>query len=162
MDKPTVYIETTIVSVLTARTPLDPVKLADQIITRNWWDTQRSRFDLFTSQLVVLEARAGHPDAARRRLEVLTTLPIAPSGDNAVRLAADLIRVLAVPAKEQRDALHIATAAANGITHLLTWNCTHLANAERRNTIAETCAAAGFRPPLITTPRELFAEATHD
>jgi hypothetical protein len=72
MAKPTVYIETTIVSYLTAWPSRDIIRLADQTITREWWQTQRGRFDLFTSELVVVEASAGDESAAKDRLAVLT------------------------------------------------------------------------------------------
>ena len=69
--KPTVYIETTIVSYLTARPSRDIVGVAWQQITREWWEDRRDRFSLFTSQFVMVEAGAGNAKAAARRLDVL-------------------------------------------------------------------------------------------
>ena len=45
----TVYVETTIVSYLTARPTSDLLAAAWQKTTVDWWETQRSRFDLYTS-----------------------------------------------------------------------------------------------------------------
>jgi predicted nucleic acid-binding protein len=126
LPKPTIYVETTFVSYLTAWPSRNVIRAADQLITHEWWDTQRERFDLFTSELVILEASAGDPNAAEQRLAVLGTLPIVDTGPEAGLLATTLIAALAVPATESRDALHIATAAMNGIDYILTWNCTHL------------------------------------
>ena len=73
--KPTVYIETSIVSYLTARPSRDLLVAAHQQLTVVWWDEQRTRYELFTSQVVLAEARAGDPDAAQRRRAVLERLP---------------------------------------------------------------------------------------
>ena len=67
-----------------------------------------------------------------------------------------------MPANAARDALHVAIAATNGVDYLLTGNCTHRANALLWSKIDRTCAAAGVRPPIITTPHHLFDEAYHE
>ena len=157
--KPTVYIETTIVSYLTGWPSGNFRRAADQLTTRQWWDTQRGRFDLLTSQLTIIEASDGDPDAAARRLDVLNALPVADAGEDVGPLASALIDAAAIPAVAERDAFHVAVAATNGIDYLLTWNCTHLANAELRDKIVQVCADAGYRAPVITTPHDLFDEA---
>lgn len=162
MAKATVYIETTIVSYLTARPSRDIIRLADQTITRDWWQTQRDHFDLFTSQLVIIEASAGDPEAAKERLVVLNTLKIINSSEAAEKLASGLIAAAALPKNAARDALHVGIAAANGVDYLLTWNCAHLANGLLQSKIVQTCAAHGFRAPLIITPNLLFDEAHHE
>src|ERR1035441_10956961 len=69
--KPTVYIETTIPSLLTAWLSGDLQIAAQQVATRNWWDTRRQAFELYVSPDVLTEAERGDEDAARRRLEAL-------------------------------------------------------------------------------------------
>jgi len=69
---PTVYIETSIVSYLTARPSRDVVTLARQELTREWWNTRRTNFQLFTSEFVIEEAEEGDPEAARWRLDALS------------------------------------------------------------------------------------------
>ncbi len=159
--KPTVYIETTVVSYLTAWPSRDIIRAAQQQITHDWWHTQREQFDLLTSELVILEASAGDQTAATERIRILSDLQIADSGEQAEILAAALITTAAIPSGASRDALHVAIAATNGIDYLLTWNCTHLANAMLRDKIERTCAASGFRPPVIATPEQLFNEEHH-
>jgi predicted nucleic acid-binding protein len=156
--KPTVYIETTIVSYLTAWPSRDLVRAAEQQITRDWWETRRDRFELVTSELVLLEAGGGDPRAAQERLAVLRAIQSIDIGEEAQHLAAELVRAGAVPATELRDALHIAVCATNGVDYLLTWNCAHLANAQLRARIDEVCVVGGFRPPGIATPRQLSDE----
>src|SRR4051812_13546556 len=112
--KPTVYVETTIVSYLTAWPSRDIVRAAEQKITHDWWRTQCHHFELFTSQLVILESSAGDAEAAKQRLDVLAGLRIADASDAAETLAAALVSAAAIPVKAARDALHVAIAATNG------------------------------------------------
>ena len=153
--KPTVYIETSIVSYLTARPSRDLLVAAHQQLTVAWWDEQRTRYELLTSQVVLAEARAGDPEAAQRRLAVLERLPLLAVTDAAIALATLLVTRQALPAQAAQDALHLATTCVHGMQYLLTWNCTHLANARLRSRIEQVCREAGYVPPIICTPEEL-------
>jgi hypothetical protein len=160
--KPTVYVETTIPSYLTAWPSRDLVRTAHQQITREWW-ARRDGFDLYSSRLVVQECQAGDAQAAADRLAALAGIPLLEQGAEAAELAEALVRGVPLPEKAGADALHIATAAVHGMQYLLTWNCTHIANAVMRPRIEAVCRAAGFEPPLICTPEELPTEgASHD
>jgi len=153
--KSTVYIETSIVSYLTARPSRDLLVAAHQQLTVAWWDEQRPRYELFASQVVLAEARAGDPEAAQRRLAVLERLPLLDVTDAAIGLATMLVTRQVLPAQAAQDALHLAMACVHGIQYLLTWNCTHLANARLRSRIEQVCREAGYVPPIICTPEEL-------
>jgi predicted nucleic acid-binding protein len=153
--KPSVYIETSLVSYLTARPSRDLLVAAHQQLTVAWWDEHRTRYELFTSQVVLAEARAGDPDAAQRRLAVLERLPLLDVADTAIALAARLVTEQALPAQAAQDALHLAIACVHGMEYLLTWNCMHLANARLRSRIEQVCRDAGYVPPIICTPEEL-------
>jgi hypothetical protein len=59
MDRKTVYIETSIVSYLTARPSSNLLAAAWQKVTIDWWDTQRQRFNLYVSATVIEEAKKG-------------------------------------------------------------------------------------------------------
>ena len=65
--RPKLYVETSIVSYLTARPSRELILAAHQQVTREWWET-RSTFELFISQFVVDESAAGDPKAAESRL----------------------------------------------------------------------------------------------
>ncbi len=153
--QPTVYIETSIVSYLTARPSRDLLVAAHQQLTVAWWDEQRTRYELFTSQVVLAEAHAGDPEAAQRRLAVLERLPLLDVSDAAITLATLLVTRQALPAQAAQDALHLAITGVHGVQYLLTWNCTHLANARLRSRIEQVCREAGYVPPIICTPEEL-------
>ena len=157
MPRKKVYIETTIVSYLTALPSRDLVLAAHQKLTLEWWQ-RRELFDLFASEAVLQEAAAGHPEPAGRRLSALEGCTIVAVDAQVATLARALLAAEALPAKALVDALHVAAAAVHGIDYLLTWNCKHIANAAARGTIEKTCRGAGFEPPAICTPEELMED----
>ena len=151
---PTVYLETTIVSYLTARQSRDVVLAGHQALTRDWW-RGRTAYQLRVSQLVIDEAAVGDPRMRARRLRALHGIAVLPLTDTATRLAKALVRHGALPEKATVDAFHIGVAAAHGAEYLLTWNCKHIANATMRSTIERVCRSEGVSPPIICTPEEL-------
>ena len=154
--RPTAYIETSVVSYLTARPSRDVVIAAYQEVTREWWRNAPDRFDLVASALVVAEAGAGDPDAARVRLEALEAVALLDATRNAENLAHSLVDLGAVPGRAADDAAHIAIAATNGVDFLVTWNFRHIANAAMRARIEQVCRQTGYEPPVICTPNELL------
>jgi predicted nucleic acid-binding protein len=153
-----VYIETTIISYLTARPNKDLVQRAHQRLTRTWWQTRRPEFELYVSPLVLQEAAAGDPMRARRRLALMGGLPVLAATADAIDLSRTLIARGAIPKKAEIDALHIAIAAVHGIEYLLTWNCTHIANARMRSNIETVCRIESYEPPVLCTPEELMGD----
>jgi hypothetical protein len=151
-----VYIETTVVSYLTARPNRDVVIAGHQQITHEWWDSRRETYELCVSQLVLEEAAAGDAQAAEERLLVLRPMLVLETTADALELAKELLQAGALPAKAADDALHIAVAATKAVPYLLTWNCRHLANATMRPVIESVCRARGFKAPIICTPEELM------
>jgi len=149
-----VYVETTVISYLTALPSRDIVQAAHQQITCEWWE-RRNRFDLFVSEAVLEEAGRGDAEAATRRLAALEGILVLEVGPEVLGLADQLVRSSAIPAI---DAVHIAVAVINGMHYLLTWNCAHIANAALRGRIEETCRGVGLAPPIICTPEELMEE----
>jgi hypothetical protein len=156
--KPRVYLETTIPSYLTAWPSRDLVRAAHQQITRDWWDRRRAEFELYISQVVLRECQAGDATAAAERLKILQDLPLLEQTEEATRLAQALVERVPLPERAAVDALHVAIAAVHGVDYLLTWNCTHIANATLRDPIESVCRENGYEPPAICTPDELLAE----
>ena len=58
------------------------------------------------------------------------------------------------------DALHIAAVAHHRIQYLLTWNCTHIANAKIMPRIHNVLNGLGIPIPIICTPEELLGDDT--
>jgi hypothetical protein len=155
--KPRIYLETTIPSYLTACPSRDLVRAAHQQITREWWERRRNEFEVFISQAVVRECQAGDAVAATDRMEVLRDLPLLEQTEEATALAETLLEQVPLPERAAVDALHIAITTVHGIDYLLTWNCTHIANAMLRGQIESVCRASGYEPPAICTPEELLS-----
>lgn len=156
--KKQVYVETSVVSYLTARQSRDLVRAARQEVTLEWWDRRRKEFDLYISALVLQEAGQGDREAARKRLEALDGLPLLKLTDEAVVLAEALLKEGPLPAKAADDAIHLALATVSEMDFLLTWNCRHLANAELSGPAARFLRAKGYEPPVVCTPEELMGE----
>lgn len=154
--KPRVYIETSIPSYLTARRSRDLIATANQELTQEWWETRKDDFYLVISEFVLREASAGDPIAASNRLASIAGIPELNVTDEVGELARMLIEQIPIPKKAQLDAFHIAIAAVHGIDYLLTWNCTHINNAELRPRIEAICRFQAFEPPIICTPQELL------
>ncbi|MHC4444298.1 MAG: type II toxin-antitoxin system VapC family toxin [Planctomycetota bacterium] len=153
-----VYIETSVVSYLTARPSRNILAAAWQQLTQDWWEKQGSRFELFILTLVMAEAGEGDPDAVKRRVEMMQGIPDLEVTDDVVALAKKLIDEGALPREALDDAMHVALATVHGVDYLLTWNCRHIDNAERKPLIRSVCAVAGYICPEICTPQELMGE----
>jgi hypothetical protein len=154
--QPTVYIETSIVSYLAAYPSRDLITAAHQQITHSWRQERRPDFSIFTSQVVLDESRAGDPQMAERRLDLLKDIPLLELTPEAAELAAALIQRLPLPPRAGADAAHIAVATCHRIEFLLTWNCTHIANASLRTRIEKICREQGYSAPVLCTPEELI------
>lgn len=154
--KQRVYLETSIISYLTARPSNDLRAMANQASTVEWWEVRRPEFELYVSELVVAEAEQGDPEAADRRLSIIADIPKLEITEEARRLGVTLVSKGPIPEGSQIDAYHIAVATVNGLDYLLTWNCKHIANARMRPKVELACRNLGYEPPIICTPIELM------
>jgi hypothetical protein len=87
----TLYLETSIISYLTAKPSDNLLASAWQKTTSDWWEIQRSRFKLYTSQLVLDEASQGDPSAVRRRLDALRGIHLLKTTDAVIALAKSFL-----------------------------------------------------------------------
>jgi predicted nucleic acid-binding protein len=152
-----VYIETSVISYLTARPSKTILGAAHQQITLAWWE-RRGEFELLVSESVLRECGAGDPEAAQRRLDIVADLPLLLINERALLIAEALVGQSIVPAKAAEDALHIAIATIHGVDYLLTWNCRHIANPEIQRNIAAYLEQIDLFLPFICTPEELLGE----
>lgn len=156
--KPKIYIETSVISYLPARSSRDVIVIANQQLTREWWRYRRGDFEAFVSDLVQLEAAGGNPEAAEKRLRAMEGIPELTVSPEIIEFGEKLVRDGALPTKAGSDALHIAVAAINGLDYLLTWNFKHIANASIRRKVEKICRAEGYEHPTICSPQELMEE----
>jgi hypothetical protein len=153
--KASVYMETSIISYLTARPSRDIVMAGHQASTSEWWQERRSKFDIFISQLVWDEASKGDPEAVKRRLKTLKPLPWLQIKRDSRELAKALVEEECFPPNAEDDALHVALATTHGMDFLLTWNFTHIANASTEKQVRGVCEEHGYLMPVICSPEEL-------
>lgn len=151
-----VYLETSVIGYLASRQGANIVFAANQLLTLEWWNDHRGRFDLFVSQATIDECSAGDPVAVCERLVFLEGIPILAINSDTQALAQELLRRIGLPAKAAIDAVHIAVAAQNRVDYLLTWNCKHIANPSFRRKIDDVLAEGGLASPVICTPQELL------
>ena len=154
----TVYIETSIIGYLSARSSNNLILMANVEATREWWDSRRSQFALYISQVVLDEVARGDSAIAAQRLEILRGFPLLEVDQAVQNLAAQFLRQSNLPLKAADDALHIAVATVYGLDYLLTWNCKHIANAQIQKKLAQISLNSGYELPIICTPYELMGE----
>ena len=156
--KSCVYLETTVPSYLTSRPSRDLIIAGRQALTREWWERRRDTFQLYISQLVVDEASAGDPTAARERLKAVQDLQLLDITPEVAELASSILASGRIPRKAATAAAHIAIAAVHGMDFLVTWNCVHIANATIAKALALICREHGCECPVICTPEALMGE----
>jgi predicted nucleic acid-binding protein len=152
-----IYLETSVISYLTARPSKTIVGAAHQQITQAWWERSFD-YELFVSQSVWQECAAGNPEAAQRRLAVIENMAVLEITEEVIELAESLILQRLIPAKAVEDAIHIAVATWHRVDFLLTWNCRHIANPIIQEGIAQFLETRGLFLPLICTPEELLGD----
>lgn len=158
----TVYIETSIISYLRQQPSSQVVTAARQLLTHQWWNDEREKYQIVVSQYVIDEASAGDPTLAADRLQALDGIPLLPHAPEIPRIAAEIMALGILPPNAQVDALHIATVAHHRVQYLLTWNCRHLANAKILPRIHGVLNELSIPLPIICTPEELLGDDTQE
>ena len=156
MDKPTLYLETSVISYLAALPSRDPVTARNQQITREWWDTRRNSDVLVATATVLAEAARGDAEFAQRRRSYLDRVPLLQVTDEVEGLAEVLLRQVPLPAHARSDALHVAAAAVYGVAYVLTWDRKHIANSRLVPRFQRFCGDLGYTAPLLTTPASMM------
>ena len=159
--KPTVYVETTVVSYLTSRPSPNLTIASRQWMTREWWNNYANRFEFVISSLVLREIAQGDSVTAQRRLDLVSAIRVLEVSEEVLDLSRKLVDAGAVPLVADRDALHIAAAVCYQIQYLVSWNFKHIVNPTKQQLIAKVCQEAHYQPVIICTPEELV-EINHD
>jgi hypothetical protein len=154
--KPTVYLEPTIISYLTARPSRDLIVAAHQQITVEWWDEVRPKVNGFISPFVNQEISRGDEEAARKRIEVVKDLPVLEINDEIQKLAEKYFDMLEIPEKARLDAAHLAVAVWHEMDYLLSWNCRHIVSGRVKKSLDEINATLNLKTPVLCTPEELM------
>ena len=150
-----VYLDTTIPSYLfderdSIRTYVD--------ITKRWWNEERQRFDLWISEEAIAELSTGDYPNKTEVLRCASGIPVLPPDVSVVAVAETYLKNYVMPQAFTGDAFHLAYASYYKIDFLLTWNCNHLANANKKQHIRVINSRMNLFTPEIITPLELFTE----
>jgi hypothetical protein len=155
MLPPIAYVETTTPSLYHDVRP-SPDIVARRDWTRGWWAIAPDRYRLVTSAAVIEELGGGIPEHAQARLGLVAGLPLLPVEPEIPVIVRAYIRHQLMPADPAGDALHLALASYHKCDFLVTWNCLHLANANKFGHIRRVNTMLGLFTPTIVTPLELL------
>jgi hypothetical protein len=154
------YVETSIPSFyFEART--EPEMVARRIWTRHWWAQASTNTELVTSLAVVDELQRADFPTRNSCLELVSPLPAVSVDAAVLEIVQAYIQHRVMPADPLGDALHLALASYHRCDFLVTWNCKHLANANKFGHIRRINAVLGLYNPALVTPLELLG-ATND
>jgi predicted nucleic acid-binding protein len=151
-----VYIETTIPS-LYYEVREEPEMIARRNWTRQWWDELGTRdFDLVTNQAVIDELSRGRFPGKDDALKLVNDLELLPIVEEIEEIVTVYISHSLMPKDAVGDALHLAMASFYGCDYLLTWNCKHLANANKYRHMRRINVMMDMVTPSLVTPLELL------
>jgi hypothetical protein len=153
-----VYIETTIPSYY-FETRKTVRAVAWREATRLWWDRFAGGYELVTSEFTLSELRLAPDAKADAGIKLLESVRILPDVPEARQIAAFYAEEQLMPRGAAGDAAHLAMASIHAIDFLLTWNCKHLANANKIPHLRALNARLGLAVPTLTTPFTLIPEA---
>ncbi|MCP9495508.1 MAG: type II toxin-antitoxin system VapC family toxin [Pyrinomonadaceae bacterium MAG19_C2-C3] len=153
--KPKVYVETSIPSFYhEVRT--EPDMVARKMWTRQWWNECRADYSLVTSIAVLDELEGGDYPNRDKVIELVSDLPLVAIETAIIEIVEAYIRHKVMPDDPVGDALHLALASFHKCDFLLTWNCRHLANANKFGHIRRVNTLLGLYVPALVTPLELI------
>lgn len=153
--KKSVYLDSTVFSFYYDSRPASSHR---RKITVDWWETQQQHYDLFTSFFVLQEV--GNPVYPNwEKVTALTEqVPILEDVPEIKGIVKVYLENRLMPADDFGDAAHLAIASFYSIDFLLTWNCIHLANANKVEHIRKINMRLGLLSPELITPEQLFME----
>jgi predicted nucleic acid-binding protein len=155
--KKTVYLDTTIPSYYYEERAELSLR---QRITHQWWNEQSQNYDLYISEIVLLELNRGNYPHKKEILNLVAGLSVLELSDE----INDIVQIYMIrnimPTKDPGDALHLALASYHKVDFLLTWNCKNIANANKFEHIRFVNTELGLYVPQIVTPEQLFMEGS--
>jgi predicted nucleic acid-binding protein len=130
--------------------------------TREWFDASEGIDQLVTSSAVLEELERGDFPNREAAIEMIAGLSPLPITDEIREIVQEYIKRLLMPADPSGDALHLALASYYGCDFLVTWNCKHLANANKFDNIARVNGILNLWVPKLVTPLELIGDGDND
>ncbi|WP_413171066.1 type II toxin-antitoxin system VapC family toxin [Anabaena azotica] len=155
MVRSKIYIETSIPSFYyEIRT--EPDMIARKEWTRFWWNKVKEQYEVVTSIAVLDELNQGNFPNKQEVIELLSNIPLIDIEPEIAEIVQTYIQNQVMPNDPLGDALHLAIASYHKCDFLLTWNCRHLANANKFGHIRRVNVMLGLYVPALVTPLELM------
>ena len=159
MKKLRIYLDTSVINFVFADDAPDFRR-----VTVEFFERYAERYELYVSEIVLLEIDRTNNDAHRDRLlEVIRTHAISVLAfdprDEIICLAEAYRKQGAIPKAKEEDALHVAHATVHEMDILLSWNFKHLANVRREARIDAVNKEQGYwRALRVVSPLEVEDE----
>jgi len=153
-----IYVETSIASFY-FEVRIQPDMVARRDWTRRWYDAAiAGSDDIVTSLAAIAELDAGEFPGKRDALALFGDLPLLDLNRDVQDVVSAYIARQLMPKDPGGDALHLAVASFHRCDFLVTWNCQHLANANKFGQIRRVNDILGIGNPTLVTPLELLGE----
>ena len=149
------YIETTIPSFY-HEVRSEPSMVARRDWTRRWFDVAVISDRIVSSVAVLDELRRGDFPGRDECLAMLDTIEMLELDDPVFEIVEAYLANKLMPSDPFGDALHLALASYHRCDFLVTWNCLHLANANKFGQIRRINGILGLYTPELVTPMELL------
>lgn len=147
-----IYVETSFFSVCVSTRTSDK-SIGWRASSLEWWENEAKKHELFVSDEVIGELSDPRFLDSEKALKMVRGLSLLRVEEDVLQLAELLVREQVMPSPARSgDAIHVATAARNGMDFLLTWNVKHLANRNKRVHLGVICMRLGLIPPVLVTP----------
>jgi predicted nucleic acid-binding protein len=124
--------------------------------SREWWEKYANKFELTSSVAVIDELQQGISQHTENRIILLEKLSLLEINQEIIDIAQIYIDHLVMPNDPKGDALHLAIACYHKIDSLFTWNCKHIANANKLDHIRRINFQIGLPTPILATPLNYF------
>ncbi len=157
--KQTVYFDSTIPSYLFDER--EELKAFIEV-TNKWWNEESTNYDIWISEETVAELSEGDYPNKNKILKFIAKIQLLHTDERIIKIAQIYLDNYLMPKVLKGDALHLAYASFYKIDYLLTWNCNHLANANKSQHLRIVNTRLNLPIPEIITPLELFTEEKDD
>ena len=154
MRKPNLYLDTNILSVMCYRGPSQAATL-QRDLTRDWWDEERQHFQLFSSPFTEVELSKGKYAGQKQALRLVRRLSFLAITRKVKSMIAELLDSKLVPESSPGDAVHLAICIVYEVDYLLSWNHSHLVNADVESRLRRFVESRAYESPRLVSPQSI-------
>lgn len=157
MKKLRVYIDTSVVGALFDTEDKNRVRITKKLLTVL---KEEERYQPFISNILLEEVEKAPLKIRKKLLKVVEDLSFEMILEN--EESADLVRSYidekVLNNKYRDDTRHVALSVVNNVDFIVSWNCRHLANIDRKRKFNAVNLKLGYRDIDIITPLEVSSD----